>query len=313
MRALDRATIDEIGLPALTLMETAGRAVAAAALRMLGGARRGHVAVVCGPGNNGGDGFVVARVLRERGVDAVVVPRRGPRDACQRRRARAPRDPRARGRRGARDRRRRASSRRARAAIAGAALVDRRAVRRRPRAADRGSPRRRSSPRSTRRARGSPSISRRGSTPTPGARSAPASTRARARSRWARSRSRSSARRGSRAAARSRSPTSAIPPALIATPACTPGSSRRRTSRAGCRARRRSITRAAAVTCSSSAACRACAGQGGSPRLAALRAGAGLVTLATRRATSIGAPDSVMTHGARRRARRRCSTARRRS
>jgi NAD(P)H-hydrate epimerase len=71
MRALDRATIEEVGLPAMTLMETAGRAVADAALRMLGG-RRGHVMVVCGPGNNGGDGFVAARVLRDRGVDAVV-------------------------------------------------------------------------------------------------------------------------------------------------------------------------------------------------------------------------------------------------
>ncbi|HET9620410.1 MAG TPA: NAD(P)H-hydrate epimerase, partial [Kofleriaceae bacterium] len=71
MRALDRAAIDGLGLPALVLMETAGRAVAEAALRMLGG-RGGHVAVVCGPGNNGGDGFVAARVLRDRGVDAMV-------------------------------------------------------------------------------------------------------------------------------------------------------------------------------------------------------------------------------------------------
>jgi ADP-dependent NAD(P)H-hydrate dehydratase / NAD(P)H-hydrate epimerase len=71
MRALERTTIDELGLPAAILMETAGRAVADAALRMLGGAR-GHVAVVCGPGNNGGDGFVAARVLRDRGVEAVV-------------------------------------------------------------------------------------------------------------------------------------------------------------------------------------------------------------------------------------------------
>ncbi len=89
MRALDRATIDVIGLPAMTLMETAGRGVAEAALRMLShgrpdGARRqrgrdsDHIAVICGPGNNGGDGFVCARVLRDRGVDAVVylaVPR----------------------------------------------------------------------------------------------------------------------------------------------------------------------------------------------------------------------------------------------
>jgi len=71
MRALERTTIDELGLPAMTLMETAGRAVAEAAQRMLG-ADRGHVAVVCGPGNNGGDGFVAARVLRDRGIDAVV-------------------------------------------------------------------------------------------------------------------------------------------------------------------------------------------------------------------------------------------------
>jgi NAD(P)H-hydrate epimerase len=72
MRALDRATIEQIGIPAITLMETAGRAVAAAV------EATGHVAVVCGPGNNGGDGFVVARVLRERGIDAAVylaVPR----------------------------------------------------------------------------------------------------------------------------------------------------------------------------------------------------------------------------------------------
>ncbi len=70
MRELDRATIEEIGLPGLTLMETAGRAVADAALRMLPPGAGGRVAVVCGPGNNGGDGFVVARVLRSRGVDA---------------------------------------------------------------------------------------------------------------------------------------------------------------------------------------------------------------------------------------------------
>ncbi|MEO8705078.1 MAG: NAD(P)H-hydrate dehydratase [Kofleriaceae bacterium] len=69
MRALDRATIEEVGIPGFTLMETAGRAVATVALEMLGTGRR--VAVVCGPGNNGGDGFVIARVLRGLGVDAV--------------------------------------------------------------------------------------------------------------------------------------------------------------------------------------------------------------------------------------------------
>ena len=74
MRALDRATIEDIGIPAFTLMETAGRAVAHVAMEMLEGweGERGHVAVVCGPGNNGGDGFVAARVLRDFGRDAAV-------------------------------------------------------------------------------------------------------------------------------------------------------------------------------------------------------------------------------------------------
>jgi len=71
MRELDRATMEEIGIPAFTLMETAGRAVADTAIEMLDGAR-GPVAVVCGFGNNGGDGFVAARVLRSHGIDAVV-------------------------------------------------------------------------------------------------------------------------------------------------------------------------------------------------------------------------------------------------
>ena len=69
MRALDRATMDGVGIPGFTLMETAGRGVAEMARTMLGGS--GGVAVICGPGNNGGDGFVIARVLRSHGVDAI--------------------------------------------------------------------------------------------------------------------------------------------------------------------------------------------------------------------------------------------------
>src|SRR4249920_671092 len=52
------------GIPSIALMENAGRAVADAASRMLQGHR---VVVVAGPGNNGGDGFVAARYLAERG------------------------------------------------------------------------------------------------------------------------------------------------------------------------------------------------------------------------------------------------------
>jgi NAD(P)H-hydrate epimerase len=76
MRSLDAATIEEIGLPGLVLMETAGRAVAevvwAELCRASGLPGNGTVAVLCGTGNNGGDGHVVARCLRERAVPATV-------------------------------------------------------------------------------------------------------------------------------------------------------------------------------------------------------------------------------------------------
>ncbi len=68
---MDQRAIRELGIPGATLMENAGRGAAAciqAALPDLGLPRRGvRVAVVCGKGGNGGDGFVVARWLKRAG------------------------------------------------------------------------------------------------------------------------------------------------------------------------------------------------------------------------------------------------------
>jgi ADP-dependent NAD(P)H-hydrate dehydratase / NAD(P)H-hydrate epimerase len=63
----DRATI-EAGTPVEVLMDRAGRAVARAAIRVAGGRSGRRALVVCGTGNNGGDGFVVARRLAEEGL-----------------------------------------------------------------------------------------------------------------------------------------------------------------------------------------------------------------------------------------------------
>jgi NAD(P)H-hydrate epimerase len=72
MREADRAAIEDIGLPSLVLMENAGRQVVAAMEAGFEEQLNGRVAVLCGRGNNGGDGFVVARTLLQRGIDATV-------------------------------------------------------------------------------------------------------------------------------------------------------------------------------------------------------------------------------------------------
>ena len=71
-RELDRRAIEEYGVPSICLMENAGRACADEAESMLGGAE-GAALVLCGPGNNGGDGLVIARTLVNRGRPAEVV------------------------------------------------------------------------------------------------------------------------------------------------------------------------------------------------------------------------------------------------
>ena len=69
MAAVDKAAA-ESGIDSFALMTSAGAAVAAAAMRLYPGALR--FAVLCGPGNNGGDGYVAARFLAESGAAVAV-------------------------------------------------------------------------------------------------------------------------------------------------------------------------------------------------------------------------------------------------
>jgi NAD(P)H-hydrate epimerase len=70
MRAIDRWAIEDRGMPSLDLMERAGAGVTRAVERLV---PDGPVVVACGTGNNGGDGLVVARLLRDAGRTVTVV------------------------------------------------------------------------------------------------------------------------------------------------------------------------------------------------------------------------------------------------
>ncbi|MDG2422569.1 MAG: NAD(P)H-hydrate epimerase [Phycisphaerales bacterium] len=76
IREVDRRAIDEFGMSGLVLMENAARAASQLAIEMLNGSK---VVIACGPGNNGGDGYAMARHLHNAGAEVVVVALTAPR------------------------------------------------------------------------------------------------------------------------------------------------------------------------------------------------------------------------------------------
>ena len=72
MREMDRLTIEKYGVPSLTLMERAGQGIAQAILERFSRHAKKGVLVVAGKGNNGGDGFVVARLLKKKRIPCEV-------------------------------------------------------------------------------------------------------------------------------------------------------------------------------------------------------------------------------------------------
>lgn len=73
MKAIDRETIDRIGIPSMVLMERAALEVVKEVKDLAGGDKKQPVWSVCGTGNNGADGIAAGRILHEQGYDVTVI------------------------------------------------------------------------------------------------------------------------------------------------------------------------------------------------------------------------------------------------
>lgn len=72
VRAVDQLAIERYGIPGIVLMENAARAATEVAWRMVDKRPEARVLILCGGGNNGGDGLAMARHLHNRGIDVTI-------------------------------------------------------------------------------------------------------------------------------------------------------------------------------------------------------------------------------------------------
>jgi NAD(P)H-hydrate epimerase len=76
VRQIDQSAINDFGIPGIDLMERAGKAAFETIVEQYPGRR--HWLVTCGGGNNGGDGYVVARLAHQAGIDCHLVALKAP-------------------------------------------------------------------------------------------------------------------------------------------------------------------------------------------------------------------------------------------
>jgi NAD(P)H-hydrate epimerase len=73
IQEMDRITIQELGIPGAVLMENAARGASRIFLEYFAPPDNSHVVLLCGRGNNGGDGYVMARYLQQAGLKVTVI------------------------------------------------------------------------------------------------------------------------------------------------------------------------------------------------------------------------------------------------